>query len=398
MLDTPNRRHWIVMAAVLAVTLATTVYAATAALAVKDVSAARPFALLAERPAESRALLNALGERKLNTALTASPLDQRLVDVAMVRDVDRHGQERTGHWIGVIERLGWRDTTALQNRLYVAAQDNDLNSVIDIVDAMLRRRKLTDELIGALSSAEVDPASRIVMVNRLVDRPNWRGVYLTTTEQLKTADQLRARYQLLGELQRRGSPIAANEAALNIIAAERVGLHDLGFSLWRSTHPHSGRPLDDAHFSAAGESLRRGIDETPIPYQWQILVGEGFRADVSGEGRNSALEIDWDGRGVPVFAQQRLSGSGGAYTMTLDTSTANAADLSAFDFRLACHNVTVPLRRQSPGSKSYVSDQPVPCAYPLFQIAGGIRGAATQRHLVIPSIDIRAPSLAPVSR
>lgn len=382
-------RRWIAATATALVTVSVAGYAAVAATATATVIAARPGALLADHDAESHVGLRRLHQVQINTALASRPLDQRLANVAMARVADRQGEGRITPWIAAVSRLGWRDTPALQNMMYVAATRNDIPAVFNIGDALLRRRQLTDQMIPVLSMLESDPASRDILVERLASRVSWRGLYLSSTVHLRTPAQLRARYALLRALQRRGSPIASSEATPTSRAFEQANLHDLGFALWRAVRPGLTRPLDDTRFAAASESFRLG-KEDPVAYQWQIPNGEGFRADAVTEDGRTMLDIDWNGRGVPVFAQQRSSASPGRYALDIRVPSANVVDLAAFDFRMVCDTATVSFRQDAQRPQRFVTEATVPCAYPMFQIAGNIQSAATPRHLSIRSLALRA--------
>lgn len=387
-IDASRYRRWIAVAATTLVTVSVAGYGAIAAMATTTVAAVRSSALLAAGDSSNRAGLRALRQDQVDIALTARPLNQRLVNVAMVRATDGSGVEQVRPWISAVAQLGWRDTSALQNMLYVAAMRNDLAGIFDVTDAMLRRRQLTDQMIPILSTFEADPSSRDLFARRLVANPNWRGLYLSTTEHLLTPGQLAARYRLLRELQRRGSPITMSEAAQNIDAFERADLPVLGFGLWQMVHPGVTRPLGDTRFAAASEWSRLGQDN-PVAYQWQISVGEGFRADAVVDAARATLDIDWNGRGVPVFAQQRTSGSTGSYQLDIGVSPANVADLAAFDFRLVCKDVKVSFRQIPQRPQRFVTERSVPCAYPMFQIAGNIQSATTPHQLSIQSLALR---------
>lgn len=334
-------------------------------------------------------MLRALEPNRLRTAITAKPLSQRIVNIAMVSSVDRQGETRLRPWIATLSQLGWRDTVSVQNMIYVAAVNGDIAAVLDLSDALLRRRQMIDQMIPVLSVAETDPQARAAFVDRLIARPAWRNTYLTSTGHLQTAEQLRARYQILRELRRRGSPPSWSEAAQNIRALEYAGLYDLGFALWRSARPGVSRPLNDTHFLQASESFRLGED--PVPYQWQIPVGAGFSADAVSENGRSTLEINWNGRGVPMFAQQRTSAEPGRYVLEVNVSPTDVADLRAINFRFVCTrtNTAIAFQRDMREPTRFVTEQALPCAYPVLQIAGSIQAGATPHQLSLQSVTLR---------
>jgi hypothetical protein len=372
----------VAVAAAAAVLLPVAGYAASACTAAATVSSMHMGALLGAPRSAPAQRLDTLSAATVRSAVAAVPLDQRIANVAMVRDARRDGGARAGAWLAVLSQLGWRDTEALQNMLGAAAVARDLPRILDVGDALLRRRQLMDQIIPALSMLEMEPRLRDVLAARLAARPGWRGAYLTTTGQLSDRARLLARFGMMRLLQRRGVALDRGEVVPNIDALDRAGLPAHGFALWQGVEPRVTRPLDDVRFAEAGRSYRADVD--PVPYQWQMMTGEGFGADASDDGGRTMLTIDWAGRGVPVFAQQRSSAAPGRYALRVDVAPEDRADLSAITFRLTCANVIMPFHAVAPGR--YVTAGAVPCDFPTFQIAGDLQPAATTHDLSIRQI------------
>lgn len=378
----PAGRHWIVAAAVAVVLLALAISAQRAAAAMASVAAARNAAVLAVPDAAARAPLRALPDATVDTALAASPLRQRTVNVAMARAVAAGAP--VGPWMAQLSRLGWRDTTALQNKLWAAAQANDLPAVMDTGDALLRRQELIEQVIPVLSLAEGDPRLRAAFAERLAARPNWRQLYLTTTGHLRTPEQLTARYQLLRTLRQRGSGLPRSEAEQNIRLMDQGGLPELGFALWQGLERGVTRPLDDTDFVRASASFQSGADA--LPFEWQMMSGEGVSVGATGNGAGATLDIDWDGRGVPVLARQRTSALPGAYRLDIAIAPEKTSELGVLDFSLLCADEKVVLRQDERRPSRFVTERPVPCAYPVLEIRGNIQSATTPHQFSIERI------------
>ncbi len=359
-------------------------YAATTSLATAGILNTRGGALLAASQSGEAGKPAALDKHRLRTAIAAMPLDQRLLNVAMVQDVERHGKERTAAWLAVLARLGWRDTSSVQNMLYAAALATDLPRILDLGDALLRRRRLTDQMIPVLSAVEGDAALRGMFVQRLVERPSWRGLYLTTVGHLQSRDQLIARFDTLRLLQQRGARLDQAEVVPSIAAMDRAGLSPYGFALWQSIRPETTRPLDDADFRLASRSYATGYD--PVPYQWQMMTGQGFSADASRNGDQSSLTINWDGRGVPVFAQQKTSAVPGRYILDVAIEPEDVADLTAIQFKLVCDDKAVVFQTSPSRPTHYVTTDMVGCSFPILQIAGEVQAGAVAHQLTINRI------------
>lgn len=379
-------RRGIAAALIAAVLLLVAGYAAVASVAVKTVSIARSGALLANVREDVPPKLGKLSGRTVRAAIAAMPLDQGIANVAMMRDARRGGAHTTA-WLATLSRMGWRDTAALQNLLFAAANAGELTSILDLGDALLRRRQLMDELLPIVSTLESDQALRVMLANRLAGNPSWRGAYFSTTAQLKDQAQLVARHDFIQLMLQRGRALDPNEVIPNIVALDRAELPRHAFALWQRIQPDVTRPLDDTRFLSASRSYDSG--RQLVPYQWQTMAGEGFSADASRDGERTALRIDWNGRGVPVFAQQRTSAMPGMYALDLAVPPAERAQLSGLAFRLMCDGKVVALRPDADPSR-YVTAASVPCAYPVLQIAGGLQSSAAEaRQVTIERIVMR---------
>lgn len=378
-------RHWLAAALVAAATIPVAVYAGRSANAIAAVGATRSGAGLAGAEPAARARVAALGEGEVRSALAASPLRQRTVNVAMARAVATGAP--AAPWMAQIAKLGWRDTTALQNKLFAAAGDNDIATIFDTGDALLRRQELVDQVVPVLSLVEGDPQLRRAFVARLAARPNWRALYLTTTGHLQTREQLLARFAVLRALQRGPGGLPRSEAEQNIRLLDQGGLPDRAFAIWQGLERNVTRPLDDTGFIRASASFQAGADA--LPFEWQMLSGEGFSVGATAEGDGATLDIDWSGRGVPVLARQRTSATPGAYLLTVSVPREQLSELSVLDFSLVCGDEKVMMRRDESMPNRFVTERPVPCGYPVLEIAGNIQSAATPHRVAIRRMALR---------
>lgn len=369
--------------------------------------------------------LTTISDTVMRRAIVARPLDQGLVNVAMVRDIQGHAARQVdgrntgqvgGHvvvqgptvngratpgytvpalndarltrWMPVVGRLGWRDTPAQLNRLYVAAAAGNIATILDVSEALLRRQQLMDRITPVLAIVETDPKIGADLVRRLQSRPAWRAAYLETTDTLLRRDQLVARYGILRELMRRGDHLSKSELTANVIALDRGKLPDLGFSLWKTVHRDVGVPLNDPYFQRAAANSAEAA--TTVPYDWQLLTGEGFSTDAFVDNGRSALEIKWNGRGVPVFVRQRTSAiAGRRYVLEISVDRENIPNLSAAQFRLMCDDAAILLRQEGGVPTRLVTVQPLPCAYPVLEIVGDVQSSSVPRTLLLHSLHMR---------
>jgi hypothetical protein len=395
--DAPRRRP-LLAALVGAALLAVLAHAAGTAGATAAVERARAGALLAQGDAASAATLARPSDGTVRRALAARPLDPRLVNVAMARALrgtapaPAPGRVPTlpagaGPWLDQLARLGWRDTVALENRLYAAAIRRDVAAVLDLCDALLRRRQIGDQVIPVLSTVELDPALRDAFARRLAARPVWRNTFLTATGHLVTPEQLAARARLLRVLTASGG-LTEPEALANIRLLDARGEPGLSFDLWARTQPGVTRPLDDTGFRRAARRFAKGQDEDAVSWAWRVPAGEGFSAGPVEEGGRAAMEIDWDGRGVPVFAEQRTSATPGRYRLDVDVAANERPSLAALGFRLICTGGkggagSVAFRAIGGDPAHLLTDGAVPCAYPALQLGGEVQPSASPHRVAI---------------
>lgn len=375
-----------------AVLLAATAYAAVAENALTSVRSARGGALLADLKAEPAAQLDQLSDKTVQTAIAAAPLEQRVLNVAMARDTRQHGERRTPAWLTALSQLGWRDTVTLQNRLYAAALRNDLSGILDITDALLRRRQLSDQIIPVVSLLENDASLRPKVVQRLAGRPSWRDLYLATVGHLTTREQLLSRVALLNGLAQRGA-LSKEEVTPSINALDRAGLTPQAFALWQRVQRGVTRPVDDQQFDRASRSFESHHE--PVSFEWQLITGEGFSVDATRNGAQAALTIDWSGRGVPVFAQQRTSATPGRFALDLAVPVEERAELPAFAFRLVCGDTAIPFAAAGVDPTHLLTTTSVPCAFPMLQIAGDLQSSTVAHQVMISRITLRSLGTAP---
>jgi hypothetical protein len=399
MISASALRRAIATAGIVAALIAITGYLISASQAYSRVMAVRSVALLGGWQYDRVSTVPAvrLDERALREAILSHPLDARMVNIAMFRAFVHGGDAVLPKWLPIVSRLGWRDTPSLQNRLFASAMNSDMGSILDISDALMRRQQLQDQVIPMLAMVEGVPSMRASFVRRLLDNSAWRERYLLTTGSLKTQPQLQARYQLLRDLAASGVRPGRDAMLSNVATMVAGGEPQLGFALWTMLEPGVERPLHDTRFALAG--ARYSADQTPVPFEWQVEIGQGYGAGPYVEDGRSALDIRWNGRGVPVFARQRTSALPGRYQLDISVAEQKVRDLSALRFRLVCGQAAYGFRPIPGRPRRFVTDEAVRCIFPEFQIAGDIAAQGTPiqieiralRLTLIRSADSEAP-------
>lgn len=391
MTDRNRVRRGIAAVLVVATLLSVATYLVTASQAIAAVRAVRSSALIGAWRLDhaSIAPIMMVRETVVRQAVAARPLDPVAVNVAMLRDIGRGGEVRLSRWIPTLSMLGWRDTPTLQNRIYAAAVDANVGSILDIGDALMRRRQVQEQVIPLLVMAEADPALRSSFVARLAGNPGWRGSYLFATGYLRDRAQFAARYDVLRALRRRGIDPGHSEMVSNINALAANGLVNLAFDLWSSsTTATVSRPLQDPRFSEASARFSSGNDQ--VPFEWEVTSGNGFNVTPYAENRRTALSIEWDGRGVPVFARQRTSAQPGRYQLDVDVAPEKVKDLATLAFQLICDGTAYRFQQDDQRATRFMADEATPCAFPILEIAGDIRARAVPRQIELRQIRMTA--------
>ncbi len=374
-------RRSVAVVAVLAVLLAITTYLIGTAQAYGQVVAVRAVALIGGWKSDPAAAAPAmaLSDDTVRRAVAARPLDVRALNVAMFRAVVRGGDAAAARWIPVVSQLGWRDTPTLQNRLFVAATNNDLPGIMDLSDALMRRQQLQDQIIPILSIVEQEPAMRALFARRLLAAPPWRSAYLYAAGHLKDPEQLAARAALLVELRRGGLTLDRDALRSNIQAMVAGDSQSLAFALWSSSRAGVERPLFDPDFTATTRDFANG--QIPVAFEWALESGNGFSADSYIEGGRAAIDIRWNGRGVPVLIHQQTSATPGRYRLNVRVAPEKVRDLGSFAFRMVCDGNSY-LMQPAPGNPAtFETPIAVPCSFPTFEVRGDIAAEGTPRQI-----------------
>ncbi len=322
-------------------------------------------------------------------ALAANPLDQQAVNSVIVARARASGDPMAGlREAGLLRRLGWRSTMALQNLLWRAATVNDQPLMMDTLDALLRREKLLGQIYPILNLMTQDPAFRRTLTDRVAARPPWRRYYFMAASDLKEREDIEGRYLVMRAVQRRGDRLTRNEIAPILPKLIAIGLTPQAFALWQTHQGGVTSPLADMHFDQAARPLP--ADALPVTFEWQLGGGSGYFADTGRDDRGSFLSIDWNGRGTPIFARQSTTGRAGRYRLELRGDTAMADLAKRVGFRLVCGNGMATEFMPADTGRSprmrMVGAARISCDYPELQLYGLVQAVTTGTPILLRSI------------
>jgi hypothetical protein len=307
-------------------------------------------------------------------ALAVNPLSQSLLNDLLVERARTARRPMTKGEADLLLRLGWRSEAALRNIGEVYADGSNLPKLLDVFDALLRRSSRSGEpVVNVLSLMETEPQYRPALVHKLAQDPPWRSMLLRlTANQLVTRQAAVSRLQIYRALARTSKPPSAIETAAVLPALHAQSFGDDAFNLWqgvlrRTGQPPLARPLTDSDFARVAR--RQQDQEVTTVYDWTVEHGDGFGV---GFGSNSkGLMIEWDGRGIPVFARQRSSALPRSHRLAV-TMEADAQGEDAIGYRLVCPQGAVELQPAmiSGRTRIYRTDGKVGCSFPIFEIFG----------------------------
>jgi len=165
----------------------------------------------------------------LATAFSKEPLSQNLVNAGLVLKSDEISLEERARWIGVIRKMGWRSTAAMQTLIAEAATKRDLSDIIVVADALLRRRKLFDETVSLMLLLESEPSTRDAVYTRLKNQVPWRSDYLQAAGSMNQTSMLQGRLRTLLRLQEAGTDFSRAELAHSLADFVKAGKIYEGF-------------------------------------------------------------------------------------------------------------------------------------------------------------------------
>ncbi len=330
----------------------------------------------------------------LAAAVWRDPLDQHLANLHYVDLVDGHADDSAvARQAQLLSALGWRDSSAQLNLILRSALAGDVAPVLDRADALLRRRKLLAPANQMLAAAEAVPAVTHLVAVRLAARPPWRSDYMVASAQSATPAFLAVRAATLGRLFAMGSPPSRREIAPVLSGLTAAGQGNDAYALWsRFVGPRrAGMVVNDPDFRKAGQLA--AANETVLPFEWQLNADMGYGASPARDG--AGIEINWDGKGVPVFLSQAVPVRAGLQYRLVIAGQGNATRLvDLFQPTLACGARQLAFEAVGVANTGVTfRSEPVPagCAIAVLAIGARVRddaapvGAIVQRIVMTPS-------------
>lgn len=328
---------------------------------------------------------------EIRQAVLAAPLEQTLLNAAMVEQVATHPGSDLTPWVKLLRRSGWRDLITQQNLIAEAISREDINALLDSADALLRQLRLSEDAFALVAMSETNPATWGHVYVLLATNVPWRYIYLSRVNLLRTNEMLDARGRTLSQLLVSKKGVHPNEMRSFIgalVKAGRIRDADVLWSRFDRANAHS--LIQDTTFSAV---RRIEADDTivPSPFEWTLNNGAGFSTGLTDDGLGgSYLTIDWDGHGLPVFLLQRTRAKVGKYHLQLMIDGDPKEFANRIGARLYCDEVTkVSVSLAQKTNTSVVFGNIVAmCDYPTIELFGNVQNVTRAFQGSIKRIDL----------
>lgn len=277
-------------------------------------------------------------------SIELSPFQVRALRVLGLAEAKEGDEARADELLTLAGNWSLRDDPShgwlIQRRL----EQGDYRSALAHADTIVRRRSDMAAPIFNLftTAALLDPRVEPVLAERLAVAPPWGRGYLRSlyqkTESLPLLPRLAIRLE--------NTPGRFNDTELGILYRNWVENRRLaGLTAIRSA---LGRPPMSLLVVDGDFSGKDGVE----PFTWALGVGPGlFVIEVEDDLRsdNTALRVEYNGRGNTVLAEQLLLLKPGAYNLRGE-SRAESAALPRIEWAVICFesNQTIGRYRQPP--------------------------------------------------
>ncbi len=332
----------------------------------------------------------AAGEKKIARDMALKALDKSLAHVEALRTVGitdfEAGKEENGlRLVKISGQMSWRDSAGQAWLLQRALLGKDYATAIKHTDALLRRRKVQEEIFSIFNLAGQEPKLSEPLKAQFANMPNWRENFFATRKNTP-AEQYDGFEGLIRALEDSPAPATRREMTPYINLLVSQGLENRALSLWAEFFPEDGIAVTSGKTAQLDWPTGERIDK-PLPFDWRFSDGRSVFASVEEDGNGDAmtLDLELDRNAVGDLAWRNLRIAPGTAHLTVDVDGSALRDMHDMRWSLTC------LGRE--GSKQYFRSDgpaqngwtiPVQGACSTYRLAletplGGIAGAKRLR-------------------
>jgi len=278
----------------------------------------------------------------------------------------------------LLAQMGFRSTLAQQMLLSSALERRNFSGILMRSDALLRREKLQKEVLPIMLVAAGDKSTRKPLIAALAREPNWRLAFMTHPGGFVRADLRAARAEVLDEMIARKIPTSQVEVAhaLRALAGEQE--NEVAHRLWKRYRGLENRTflVFDPRFEFVARDRASGPG-SEIPFEWRLLKGRGYRAQLRESTKQNTLTLSWNGRGSPAMLEQKIFlEAGKVYSLQILASEPAAVVARRFAVSLDCPG-RVPVQfvdfrpAAGPGQPETVEARDaIQCDFPVLRVRG----------------------------
>ncbi len=315
-------------------------------------------------------LLNAVGRAPLSADALAG-----LIRIDTLRGIPAAKQKQGED---LLKQLGFRSTLAQQLLIESALKRRDFTDILLRSDALLRRDKLQDDVLPIMLIAAGDPSTREPLITALGRKPSWRLAFMTHPIGFSRPELRAVRAEVLGEMIARKLPVDRLEVAYATRALSKAQENASAYKLWKQYNRIEGRQfvVFDPRFHAV-EQEQEEVAGSDMPFEWLLLKGRGYRAQLRPSTKQNTLTLSWNGRGAPVLVEQKIAlAAGRRYKLDILATEPAAVIANRFAITLDCPG-RAPVAfvdfqpAEKPGQPETVTaKEAVGCDFPVLRIRG----------------------------
>lgn len=278
----------------------------------------------------------------------------------------------------LLAQLGFRSTLAQQLLIESALKRRDFADILVRSDALLRREKLQDDVLPIMLIAAGDRSTREPLIAALARKPSWRLAFMTHPVGFARPELRAVRAEVLEEMIARKIPVARIEVAYAARALSKAQENAKAYQLWKRYSGIDGRQflVFDPRFRAVEQEQEEAAG-SDMPFEWLLLKGRGYRAQLRPSTKQNTLALSWNGRGTPVLLEQKIAlAADRRYQLDILATEPAAVIANRFAITLDCPGrapvAFVDFRpAQKPGQPEAVTAaEAVGCDFPVLRVRG----------------------------
>ncbi len=286
--------------------------------------------------------LYAAGEKDAARTVAMEALDNSLSHVEALRVMGmtafEAGDRKTGQRLVEINgELTWRDSPAQGWLLQQALLSGNYAAGIKHADALLRRRKVQDEIFGIFNLAGLEPELVEPLKEQFASNPDWRQNFFATRRNTPVAEY-DGFENLVRALKDSDTPVTPTEMTPYLTLLASKGQERRAINLWSELFP------DDNIVVTRGKPATFGWPEgnrinKPLPFDWRFSQSRSVFASIEDPvgGEPAILDLELERRALGELAWRNVAvGSPGTLRLKVTADSYARQSLDQIRWSLTC--------------------------------------------------------------